>query len=33
MRTAGSAEFGVEGPWPELDAASAVLLYAGRDLN
>lgn len=30
MRTAGIAEFGVAGPWPELDTAPTVLLAAGR---
>ncbi len=30
MRTSGIAEFGVEGPWPELDATSTVLRAAGR---
>ena len=30
MRTSGIAEFGVEGPWSELDATSAVLRVAGR---
>jgi phosphohistidine phosphatase len=30
MRTAGIAEFGVEGPWSELDATSTVLRAAGR---
>lgn len=30
MRTSGIAEFGVEGSWPELDAASTVLRAAGR---
>ncbi|WP_426626235.1 SixA phosphatase family protein [Leifsonia sp. McL0607] len=30
MRTAGIAEFGVEGRWPELDATSTVLRAAGR---
>ncbi|WP_426515615.1 SixA phosphatase family protein [Diaminobutyricibacter sp. McL0618] len=30
MRTCGIAEFGVEGPWSEIDAASAVLRAFGR---
>ena len=30
MRTSGIAEFGVEGPWAELDPTSAVLRVAGR---
>ncbi|MGO4276878.1 histidine phosphatase family protein, partial [Paenibacillus sp. TAF58] len=30
MRTSGIAEISVEGPWSELDAASAALLVAGR---
>jgi phosphohistidine phosphatase len=30
MRTSGIAEFGVEGPWPELDATSTVIRAAGR---
>jgi phosphohistidine phosphatase len=30
MRTAGIAEFGVEGPWSELDATSTMLRAAGR---
>ncbi|WP_345764885.1 SixA phosphatase family protein [Diaminobutyricibacter sp. McL0608] len=30
MRTAGIVEFGVERPWPELDATSTVLRAAGR---
>ena len=30
MRTSGIAEFGVDGPWPELDGTSAALRVAGR---
>ena len=30
LRTAGIAEFGVDGPWSGLDVASAVLRAAGR---